>query len=40
MARSRAALAYHLKVYVGGIEFDEDRIPVAILSAGLQQMPV
>ena len=32
-------VAYHLKTHIGGLDFDEDRIPASILNAGPQACP-
>lgn len=39
ITRYLSQVAYHLKTFVGGLDFDEDRIPASILNAGPQTMP-
>lgn len=36
VTRYLSQVVYHLKAYVGGLDFDEDRIPASILNAGPQ----
>jgi len=37
--RYLSQIVHHLMVYVGGIEFDRERIPPGIMTAGPQQPP-
>jgi len=39
VTRYLSQVAYHLKRHVGGLDFDEHRIPVSILNAGPQACP-
>jgi len=38
VTRYLSQVAYHLKTYVGGLNFDEDRIPASILNGGPQAL--
>jgi len=38
--RYLSQVAHHLKTHVGGLDFDEGRIPASILNAGPQSYPV
>ena len=38
VTRYLSQVVFHLKTYVGGLDFDEDRIPASILIAGPQVM--
>ena len=39
VTRYLSQVAYHLETYVGGLDFDEDRIPAYILNAKPQACP-
>ena len=39
VTRYLTQVAHHLTTHIGGIEFDDDRVPATILRGGFQEMP-